>query len=207
MLAGDALHRAGVRGRSPIRRRIPIRSSAPSWSSTLARASGPSGMAGGQMMDLAAESEPLRPADVDPAAAAQDRRADRLLPRGGRDPGPCRRPRAARTCAAMRATSASPSRSPTICSTSRATRRCAARRLGKDAAAGKADLRLAARRRARPRAGADAGRPGDRASRALRHRGRPAARASRATSSNGIVDGDAAVTGRASASIRARSIR
>ncbi len=55
----------------------------------LARASGPSGMAGGQMMDLAAEESAVRPADHDAAAAAQDRRADRLLPRGGRDPGSC----------------------------------------------------------------------------------------------------------------------
>ena len=48
----------------------------------LARAAGPAGMAGGQMMDLAAEGAAARPSRDHAAAAAQDRRADRIFGRG-----------------------------------------------------------------------------------------------------------------------------
>ena len=71
----------------------------------LARASGPAGMAGGQMMDLAAPALDARSRRGHPAAAAQDRRADRLVPRGRRDHGPraARGPhRPARLCARRR---------------------------------------------------------------------------------------------------------
>ena len=82
-------------------------------------------------------------------------------------------------CAAMPATSASPSRSPTICSTMQGCEEKAGKRVGKDEAAGKADLRLAARPGAGAAAGATAGRAGDRSSARLR-RGCRSARARRA---------------------------
>ena len=80
----------------------------------LARASGPAGMAGGQMMDLMARRDGPRPRRRHPPSAVQDRRADRLVRRGGRDHGPGAARGPDRACAAMPATSASPSRSSTI---------------------------------------------------------------------------------------------
>ena len=54
----------------------------------LARASGPAGMAGGQMIDLMAGDERARSRRRHPAPAIEDRRADRLVPGGGGDHGP-----------------------------------------------------------------------------------------------------------------------
>ena len=104
--------------RSP--RPIPIRRSAASWSRALRVAAGAAGMCGGQMIDLEAEQRRLTMDQVLRAAAAEDRRADRLRLRGGRDPGRGAGRRARRRCAAMPPISASPSRSRTICWTSRA---------------------------------------------------------------------------------------
>ena len=77
------------------------RSSAPSSSPSSPAPPGRRGMAGGQMMDLAAGEMELDLAGRHPPPAAQDRRADRLVRRGGRDhgPGAARGPhRAARLC-------------------------------------------------------------------------------------------------------------
>ena len=82
--------------------------------SSLRAPPGPAGMAGGQMMDLAAEGRELDLPRDHPAAAAEDRRADRICGRGGVHHGPSCRRRPARPIAAMPATSGSPSRSPTI---------------------------------------------------------------------------------------------
>ena len=101
--------------------------------SELARASGVGGMAGGQMLDLAAEGRfaakrALGESEIVTLAGDEDRRADPLrLPRR-RHPRRGGRVRALR----MRSTatarpSARPSRSPTICSTSKATRQRSAR--------------------------------------------------------------------------------
>ena len=81
----------------------------------LAAASGPSGMAGGQMMDLEAEQQSF---DLPTVTRLQQLKTGALIGAAvemgailGRVPR-----RAGRTCAAMPATSASPSRSPTTCS-------------------------------------------------------------------------------------------
>ena len=115
--------RAGVRSGSPIRTSHPDPFVRAELVLELARASGPAGMAGGQMMDLAAEDAPLRSGRRHAAAADEDRRADRRRrSRRARSWAASRR-RGAPGCAAMPTTSASPSRSPTTCSTPRATRR------------------------------------------------------------------------------------
>ena len=89
----------------------------------LARAAGPAGMAGGQMMDLAAEGPAARPSGDHAPAAAEDRRADRICGRGRVHHGTSCRPKRGRPIAAMPATSASHSRSPTTSSTTAAMRR------------------------------------------------------------------------------------
>ena len=115
---------------------------------------GPAGMAGGQMMDLMAGEMDARPRRRHPAPAAQDRRADRLVPRGRRDHGPGAAGRAhgpARLC---------PRRRPRLPDRRRPARHRGrggegrqARRQGRGGRQG--DVRLAARRRARAPAGGD----------------------------------------------------
>ena len=79
----------------------------------LARASGPSGMAGGQMMDLAAEGQSL---DLAAITRLQQLKTGALIEyavEAAVHHGAAAAPRRARPIAAMPATSASPSRSPT----------------------------------------------------------------------------------------------
>ena len=100
ILAGDCLHALAFEmladAATPRRSVRPRRAGR----ATLRAPAGPTGMAGGQVMDLAAEGTPLRPADRLAAAADQDRRADRAAVEGARSWAACRR-RAARACAAM----------------------------------------------------------------------------------------------------------
>ena len=99
----------------------------------LARAAGPGGMAGGQMMDLVAEGEQL-----DIAAITRSSSSERALTRisRGADHGPPRR--AARTPSRGYARNIGwRSRSPTTSSSQRR-RGAAGKRTGKDAPAGKA---------------------------------------------------------------------
>ena len=85
----------------------------------LARAGGLGGMAGGQMLDLAAEGRygeaPLDARRHPAAPGHEDRRDPRLFGRGGRDARP-RREAAARASPPMGRRSAPPSRSPTTSS-------------------------------------------------------------------------------------------
>jgi hypothetical protein len=88
----------------------------------LARASGPGGMAGGQMMDLMAGEMTL---DLNGVTRLQQLKTGALIGwclEAAAIMGGCRR-RGGPPCAAMPATSVSPFRSPTICSTMRAARR------------------------------------------------------------------------------------
>ena len=55
--------------------------------SALAAAAGAAGMVGGQMIDLIAEKQAARHRRDHPAAAYEDRRADRFFLRSRRDPG------------------------------------------------------------------------------------------------------------------------
>ncbi len=100
----------------------------------LARAAGLGGMAGGQLLDLAAEGRfdgGRQPAqgerDIVVAAIDEDRRAAALRLHRRRHSRQGASPPSSRRCRATATRSASPSRSPTICSTSKATRRRSAR--------------------------------------------------------------------------------
>jgi len=111
----------------------------------LARASGVGGMAGGQMLDLAAEGRFVQnraalefsEKDVRTLQAMKDRRAVALCLRGRRHFGRSE-PRATRGAGTLRQRGpARRSRSPTIYWISKAIRRWSAKQTGKDAAAGK----------------------------------------------------------------------
>ena len=147
----------------------------------LARASGLGGMAGGQMLDLAAEG---RFADGRRAAAAgargrdlagdEDRGAAQIrLPRR-RHPRPGDGRAARRARALWRRGRCRRSRSPTIFSTSRATLRLVGKQTGKDAVAGKATMVGILGTRRRQSAAAQAGRRrGESAGAVRRCRGGP----------------------------------
>ena len=93
------------------------------------RARGRAGRHGGRADDGHRRGDDgFRPADGDAAPAYEDRCADRLFGRGGRDHGDASRSRDAHPCVAMRATSASHFKSPTISSMRRAMPRLRARR-------------------------------------------------------------------------------
>ena len=108
----------------------------------LARAAGVGGMAGGQMLDLAAEgrfgAQNARRERGADAAGDEDRRAVALRLPGRRHSRARRRRCSARRSSAMARRSARHSRSPTIFWISKAIRRWSANQTGKDAAAGKA---------------------------------------------------------------------
>ena len=104
----------------------------------LAEAAGAAGMVGGQMIDLIAEAADTGHRRHHPAAADEDRRADRFFLRGRSDSRQGAGRAARWRCAAMRTISASRFRSPTICSMSRARRPRPESRSAPIAAAGKA---------------------------------------------------------------------
>ena len=171
----------------------------------LARASGPAGMAGGQMMDLAAESAGARPRRDHPAPATEDRRADRIRGRGGGDHGahPARSAHAAaRLCPQCRARLPDRRRSDRPCG--RRSRGRQARRQGRRRRQGDLRRRCSARSARASRRHCWSSR---RSSISPIMATRPTCCApSRASRSNGIIDHGPSPQ-RASGSIRARSTR